>query len=171
MRIDHIAIARYVAVSIIAVALACSSSSGSGSVDGTVGGTSLSVSDAVVYSVTSSTAIAVVSTSGMCDYFDKGEFPKNITALVMYVSPPVTTPGTFQVGSPGAVEATWSVYDASCNATPTNATAGSVTLTAVTPARITGTFDLNFGTDHVSGSFSAASCAATADASAPSTCT
>jgi hypothetical protein len=58
--------------------------------------------------------------------------------------------------------AQFAVDDASCNATtgPIEATSGTLTVTRVDATGYTGTFDLTFGTDHVTGTFNTGTCSA-----------
>ncbi len=67
--------------------------------------------------------------------------------------------GTVNVGATGAtVNVQTLVVDSQCNSMGENASAGSVTLTTVTPDSVSGTFDFTFPSGKLTGSFSAAMC-------------
>jgi hypothetical protein len=155
----------------VAVAIGCGASAGSASVNGMVGGVSFQPHDAVVHPVQpSATAIDIVSAANICDDFTQHGYPKNTTAITLYIKPIPAAPGTFTTES-GALQATWEVVDATCASTSFNqATTGTVALTSVTDSSIQGTFDLTFDTDHVSGNFDAVLCDPSIDASAGPTC-
>jgi hypothetical protein len=166
----------------LAVATAACGSSGSGSsppgsaagsATGTVGGASLDVQDAFLANgVTTGTVVGVVSFADACaTLYTSKRVPKGSSALsfqlVSYASGsagPVTAPGTFTLigGHPGAdaFGAEWSFVDASCADTTVSATGGTVTVTAASGSQLTGTFDLTFGSDHLTGKFRALDCAA-----------
>ncbi len=88
--------------------------------------------------------------------------PPGATSLVVAVSAmggSVAT-GTYGVVSQGfGATASYATQDATCNTSfSETASGGSVTLTTVSGSSVAGTFDLTFGTDHVTGSFSAPIC-------------
>ncbi len=149
------------------VVAACSSASTSAT--GTVGGASLNAQDAVFANLqtpsTSGTVLAVTSFTGACDDVTNSRLPKSSAVLsIQMVSNggTVTAPGTFSFpNATGAnfLGASFAAYDATCTATRTDATSGSVSVTAVSASQMTGTFELTFGNDHLSGSFNASYCA------------
>ena len=61
-------------------------------------------------------------------------------------------------GQVAALGVTWDSLDASCKDTSVMATAAKMTITSVTADVITGTLDFTFGSDHLSGTFSAPVC-------------
>jgi len=124
---------------------------------------------------TSGTVMGLTSFSDACaTLYTSKRVPRSSVAMSFQLitladgslSGPVTAPGTFSLltagVSTGEFGVNWDTIDASCNDTSTSATGGSVTVTAVSASRLEGTFDLTFGADHVTGSFSASNCAATA---------
>ena len=162
---------RHVLITSLCLAvLSCGcSSGGNGSIQGTVGGATFSPADAVFYPLPpTTTAIAIVSTSGVCDYFSKHEHVKNEFALAIYFEQTAATVGTFDVSQ---LAVAWDVSDATCNIASQAATSGTVKLTSVTAQSIDGTFDLFFDQDHITGSFHASHCDPQVDASTPATCT
>ena len=159
-------------------------SSAAGSATGTVGGVSLGVQDAFFANgVTTGTVVGVTSFSGACEtLYSSKRYPRSSVGLSLQLiayegggpAGPVTAPGTFallgtSVGG-DTFGASWDSVDGSCGDTTTQATGGTVTVTAVTASQLTGTFDLTFGGDHVTGSFSATDCAAAAGSQGNPTC-
>ncbi len=130
-----------------------------GSVQGTVAGQSLSAADSVFYTLTpQTTVVGIDSVPNLCSYALKNELPKNLVSLGFFVSPPITAPGTFTIDQTKAVTAIWITRDATCAGTSVDATAGSITITSLSTTNMSGTFDVMFGQDHVTGSFNASSC-------------
>jgi hypothetical protein len=82
-------------------------------------------------------------------------------------SPVALTTGTYTPqGAARQVQAVFTAYDASCSSSTALEATGQVVLCSAGPA-YAGSFDLHFGASHVSGTFSAASCAVDWDAGAP----
>jgi hypothetical protein len=147
------------------------------------GGASLDVQDAFFANgVTTGTAVGVVSFADACaTLYTSKRVPKGSGGLslqlISYASGsagPVTAPGTFTlIGvQPGAdaFGAEWTFVDAPCTDTTVSATGGTVSVTAASGSQHTGTFDLTFGSDHLTGSFSASDCAAAASSQGNPTC-
>ncbi len=173
----YVSYAHAVVFAVFAVA-ACSSASTSAT--GTVGGASLNAQDAVFANLqsgsTSGTVLAVTSFTGTCNDVTNSRLPKSSAVLsIQMVSNGgvVTAPGTFSFPNASGANflgASFSAYDATCVPTPTDATAGTVSVTAVSASQMTGTFDLTFGNDHLSGSFNAAYCATLGQGNGSPTC-
>ena len=159
------------AVALVVATLGACSGAGAATVQGTVSGTGLSPADAIFYAVSGGTAIAVVNVGSVCGFLSQREQPKNLTSLSFYITPAVVSTATYDVTQTTTIQATWSITDATCTRT-TNvaATAGTVTLTGVATDTISGTFDLMFDQDHVSGSFTAKPCNPSVDASTAPIC-
>lgn len=186
-----------IAVAVAAGAPACggttasSGSPGSGAVTGTVGGVSLNVADAVV--IAERGTIGVDATAIVVEIFDIANvcalaqsFPKNAkkasyTALVLGVGAAMPVgPGTYGVGQASFGDggtalhgsATLVKSDAQCNQVIPGidgiATSGTITISAISSATVSGSFDLVFKTGSMKGSFGAATCALP-DAGASST--
>jgi hypothetical protein len=161
------------AVSIGATVAACSSSSGgagsgTASVTGTIQGAAVPASDAVglssVASGGSEAAVGAIITNvaSACTVLQDHGNPPGATALIVAVSAmggSVAT-GTYAVVTQGfGATASYATQDATCNTSfSENASGGSVTLTTVSGSTVAGTFDLTFGSDHLTGSFSAPIC-------------
>src|SRR5215472_6457143 len=150
-------------------------------VSGTIGGNSLKAGDAVsaignasVNGATLTGAVVVLSNSaGLCSSAAAGKEPKSsqfmtfvmgemFYALTTGYTPPAVSytiwPGT------GAPTTNWAFAkyaqtDANCNQVQfTVATSGTVTVTSMSNGDVSGNFDITFGGDRVTGSFSAKNC-------------
>ena len=191
MRAFHRSCLALAALSLSLAPAACSSSSGSpspapgpaGSADGSVGGASLDVQDAIfVNGATVGTGVVLTSYPGACDaIYASKHVPHGSRSVSLQLvaadaagSGPVWKPVTFALG-PASAKTNWfgaelTSVDGSCNDTSTAATGGTVTITAVSASQISGTYDLTFGSDELTGSFTAASCAAPDASSGDPTC-
>jgi hypothetical protein len=180
------------ALAVTLALLACGSSStgataqgsAAGSAQGTVRGVALGVQDAFFSNeVATGTVLGVTSFPGACEaIYTNKHYPHGSAALsiqlVAYPSGgtagPVTAPGTFTLLGTSldgnSFGAAWTSVDASCNPTSVQATGGTIDLTEVTASQLEGTFDLTFGADHLTGSFTASNCAAAASAQGNPTC-
>jgi hypothetical protein len=151
---------------------------------GTVAGIALEAHDAffVNSSVTTGTVVGITSFSGACEtLYTNDRLPGSSAVLSLQLvsytdggaAGPVTAPGTFSLlPSLGTNEfgAEWTSVDASCVDTTISATGGSVTVTDVSASELTGSFDLTFGADHITGSFSASECPAAGTPHSDPTC-
>jgi hypothetical protein len=153
-------------------------------VNGTVNGIQLVAGDSVYANQTlpgsssSQTTIAIVNTGGVCAEMAKNQQSKNLDMLLLFLgnggdagTTAVTGPGTYTIGNVNS--ASFRVSDASCQPVPassSDATSGTVTVTAYSTQTMTGTFDLMFGTDHVTGAFSAENCPGLGNSPANPTC-
>jgi len=172
-------------VSILAALPACSSSSGGGgngtaSVTGTIQGATVPAGDAVgldsVASGSSEAAVGAIITNvaSACSVLQDHGNPPGATALVVAVSAmggSVAT-GTYSIVSQGfGATASYTTEDTTCNTSfSENASSGSVTLTTVSGSTVAGTFDVTFGSDHLTGSFSAPICNYSAGDGGPTAC-
>ncbi len=159
--------------------VACSSGPTSNAVTGTVAGTSLSAQDAVFSNTTAGTGtvVGVTSFGGACTDLANDQLPKSSVVLSLQLAQgtgSVTNPGTFSFlgtqGATAAFAAEWTSYDSTCTPTNSMATGGTVTVDSVSSSQLTGTFDIKFNTDHVTGSFVASTCAAIGTGSGSPTC-
>jgi hypothetical protein len=148
---------------LIAAAVACSSGSsaagsgacngvGSATIKGTVHGATFDPKDAVSFSPGN---IEVVDFAGLCA-FGLGHAKPNATYLNLTFQNGFRL-GTTDVGA--ALDVRTSVWDSKCNSVDQVAGSGSVTLTAIEPCSVTGTFDVVILTnEHLTGSFNAPMC-------------
>lgn len=163
------------------VAVACGGSPASAS--GSVGGVSVQAADAlfgVPGGSTNGTVLAITSFGGACSKVTTStNFKGPATALAIELiqnGGPVTSPGTFPElssapqGSTSVFAGSFDSWDATCMNTNTQITGGTVTISAVSASSLAGSFDLTFGNDHVTGSFSAPNCAGLATSGTGSTC-
>jgi len=124
--------------------------------------------------------LTIASSSGLCSNANANREPKNTQYLLMafgdlnptigQVSPP-TAPGVYVVNGPGtkAALAYHAQTDASCHEIPgtqERGVSGTITLNSVNNGSYSGTFDITIGSgsspDHVTGSFNAPNCPASA---------
>jgi hypothetical protein len=170
---------------VLSTFVACSSPSVSpatgtaGSVTAVVSGHSLSVSDGIAVSDPESAIphvfVVLGSRTSLCPLLQGASSSEaatnqvaNLTTLEfqLYQTSGAVAPGTFPVpqadaGTQGQLEAdvVFSALDTNCNMVVNQwATSGTVTLSSLQPS-VVGTYDLLFGTDHVTGSFDVNECA------------
>jgi hypothetical protein len=162
---------------------------GAATIDGTIGGASLGVMDSFSATTKSgssqggSAAILFTSTPGVCAAAGRGEQPKNVTGLTLLVfatdanakSIEPTATGTYAVtkGTPAANSrlaiAVFGATDDQCKSKMFKpADSGKVEVTRIDANGYAGTFDLVFGSDHVSGSFDVPECGGASTAAAGS---
>jgi len=153
------------------------SGSSGNSATGTVGGVPLAPQDAFFNSDhqgpsangKANTILGFTSFGGACtELYTDTHVPRSSAVITMYLiasGGPVTAAGTFTFagGTPPSTGnvfsgATFGATDGACGETSVAATAGTVTITSASSAHLAGTFDITFGADHVSGTFSAGQC-------------
>jgi hypothetical protein len=128
-----------------------SGSTGSATATGTLRGSAFTPMDAVSYSGD----IALADFTGICAFGLSEAKPGATYLYLVFVAGSVVV-GQTDVGPSLQVQS--AVADQSCNSTIENATAGTVTISQADASQVTGTFDLMFAHDHVSGSFVAPTC-------------
>jgi hypothetical protein len=173
-----------------AAALICAACGGSAS--GTIHGNSFVPVDSVNVVLSLGTndslvELVVADTGGLCDLAKASRVPKNLGGLLIVAQDRISgTTGTAPIAagtytitssgtSPGKVaNAAYNRTDATChtiNADNATATSGSVTFTGVSGGTYVGSYDLTMNSgDHVTGSFSSASCPEVGDGSTDNTC-
>jgi hypothetical protein len=148
-------------------------------VTGTLGGQTLSPAHAVALkgvndaSYPNQITVFLTNVSNLCSLLQTtGSFNKaNLRTLGFVLgatssSAPPVAPGTYtQMNTTDEMTASYSSSDATCQMTDSPWMGGSVTACGV-GASYTGTFDLTFGTDHVTGTFDAPLCELNQDGSA-----
>jgi hypothetical protein len=156
-------------------------------VDGTINGASLTVNDHFAATTKASStsggsaAILITDTAGVCSAAGRGEQPKSVTGLTLLVyatdgaakSIAPTETGTYTVSSatPAAgmktVVAVYGGTDDMCKSKMFKlADSGKVELTRIDASSYAGSFDLVFGSDHITGTFDVPECAGAANAAA-----
>ena len=148
---------------------------GSAMIGGTVGGGAVAVVDVVGIAssdvesgkTVSYAGVIVANQSGTCATLQRDGNPPGAQALDVLVATDgaAVAPGTYALG-PGPTNGAWTsvtyvAQDAACHKTTSEqAQTGSITLTAVSSALVTGRFDVTFPSgDHLTGTFSAPVCA------------
>ncbi len=124
---------------------------GSVTVTGTLQGRTFTPMDAVSYSGD----IVFADFAGICAFSLSNAKPGATYLYFSFVAGSVLV-GQTDVGTSLQVQS--QVIDQSCNGTSENATAGTVTISEADASQVTGTFDLTFPKDHLSGSFGAPVC-------------
>ena len=187
--------ARRIPAIVLAVCAACGGgnqtfATGSASVNGTIGGQTMTPKDAISAAAQGVGTIVISTADTHCAKINARQTPKNLQAIIIGIgtqasgsSTPPAAPGVFPVYSgadsvsisgPAAV-ALFLSTSATCQLTTQgeSATGGNVTLTRVDASGYAGTFDITFsGTaaGHITGSFTSAQCAPLASAQG-GTCT
>jgi hypothetical protein len=128
-----------------------SGATGSATTTGTLQGAPFTPMDAVSYSGD----VAIADFSGICA-FSLSEAKPGATYLYLFFVGGSVVVGATDVGASLQVQSV--VVDQSCNSTIENATTGTVTISQADASGVTGTFDLTFAEDHISGSFVAPTC-------------
>jgi hypothetical protein len=145
---------------------------GSTSVVGTIGGVSVSTKDTVaIIEPSGSNVLAGVAITNIPDtcgvlqreFLAGGPEPANTEALSLSVTFAGTAvpAGTYAIGDQQAaqVSAIHSTTDSNCmSRASTVASSGSITYAVVSATTIQGSFDLVFGSEHVTGRFAAPVC-------------
>jgi hypothetical protein len=143
---------------------------GGNGISGTVGGVTLAPKEAIFFwqqaGQGQSGSVVISDQKDMCQMIKDGHLPKNTTAmqLVFSMNDMALTAETYPITATGSTTAGSEFYkfDGSCGlivASP--ATSGTLKLTNVkvgTSAHASGTLDLHFGNDHVTGNFDAPYC-------------
>jgi len=138
-------------------------SSGSATLTGTILGSSFTPEDAISEVGSNSTFVILTSFSAVCAVAmsDPNATKANSSNLVFDFYGDATV-GTFSV--PNQMDIQFAHFDATCNSpSGESASGGTVTVTQVNATEIDGTFDLfmdSATTGHITGTFSAPSCAA-----------
>jgi hypothetical protein len=150
-------------------------------ISGTVGGEVISVTDAIGYQeihrgvggAVSTVGFAASNRVGFCALGQRGEALSNLRFFTVEVGVAYSrgpdleiAPGTYSLGneappSLGTARPSVSMMstDASCHQiADVRATSGSVTLATVTSSEIAGSFDVFFGSEHVTGTFDVPVC-------------
>jgi hypothetical protein len=134
--------------------------SGAIHVNGTLGGQTLTLVDSIAIQTSTQTEFLITSYSGACGYAQAGNEKETsgFLKIKLDTNSPLA-PGMYPL-TDASSDAEYKTLDATCSSDIKNeATAGTITITASTDAQISGTFDLTFGADHLTGSFAAAVCA------------
>jgi len=151
-----------------------------GSVSGTVSGNALSAKDGFGNSAAveggRTVTILLGDQSGLCDAARSNKEPKGLTFLLISLSDATVNGTSVTLSTPSAGDynvasaqnamqgknavASFSKSDASCRGTSLFANSGTVTVKSIdaTTGKASGTFDLTFQSDHLTGSFEVDGC-------------
>ncbi|HEX4458568.1 MAG TPA: hypothetical protein VIA18_11400 [Polyangia bacterium] len=157
------------------LAAGCGGSPGDASVSGTINGKSFSNASSISSNTAGQTSAVIIisNVSDLCARVVSNDEPTNVQALTFSlvevndaneVSAPAHT-GDYALLSESTKSGQFfsAGYDAigatTSDTTDENATDGTVTLTSFADDKYAGTFDLFFGTDHVTGTFDPTACA------------
>lgn len=171
-----------VAAAVVLCGACGSGGSGSATVNGTIGGQSMSAQDAVSNTLTlgstSQGLIQITNASNSCTRLSAHQQPKNTKAIAIGIFQQAASGGFSAPAAPGSylvmkanevsgisgniALATYMATDANCNQTILiGSSRGTVTLTRVDSGGYSGTFDITFSdASQVTGSFAANNCAA-----------
>ena len=133
--------------------------SASATVTGTIQAATLSAKDAVYAPPANggSAFAAIADVANVCPIVKANANKANAKVFVLVFTGGAPKVGMTPVGSM-VLDAQWAAYDATCSSMGGSADSGSVTITRADSCGVVGTFDLTFGNDHVTGSFTAPTC-------------
>lgn len=141
------------------------------SVTGTLLGKTLTPQDSVAFEAHTTqyeVVVGITDYKGACGLGNDVKANSNVIAIVYEDATPLA-PATIDITKTNTLSIQLTEFDSTCM-TPQgeSASSGTVTFTRVDDCAVTGTFDLMFNTDHVTGSFAAPVCAVTPDGGAAS---
>ncbi len=137
---------------------------------GTLLGQTLAPKDAVSYQTHTTdyeAVVAITDFANACSLGNDYKASSNVLSMV-YVSPtqPLSAV-TFDLSKSTVWDAQYAQFDATCQSSQgESSTAGTITITSVDACGIVGSYDLTLNNDHVTGTFTAPSCANAADGGA-----
>jgi hypothetical protein len=103
--------------------------------------------------------LAITDFTGTCAVVKQNANKKNSNVLVFVFTGPAAATGMRSVGP--MLDVQYAQYDAMCSsAMGESATSGSITITKADMCGLVGTYDVTLGNDHVTGTFTAPTCAA-----------
>jgi hypothetical protein len=144
----------------------------SASVTGTLLGKTLGAQDAVTFSAHTTqyeVVVGITDYKGACGLGNDVKANSNVLAII-YQGATALVPATIDIAQTNTMSVQFTEFDGTCQSPAgESASAGTITFTRVDDCAVTGTFDLTFNTDHVTGSFAAPVCADSPDGG-PSSC-
>ena len=147
------------------LAVACGTSGdaskGKCSVSGTLLGSSFDAQDCTIFTTghagAYATDLVITDFSGACGVVAENSVKAHSKVIDAHFGGVSSlTTGTYAVGSNG-IDAQFVTFDATCNSPTGESGGGTILVTQASPS-ISGTFDLYFNADHVTGSFDVTSC-------------
>jgi hypothetical protein len=132
---------------------------GSASLTGSFLGATLSAKDAIEVfdAVEDKYTFEITDYAGACSLGNNVHASSNVVAIVY--EKPMLSSSTYDVTQTAGLSVGRAQYDATCKASKSDmATSGTVTFTDLGTCSAKGSFDLVFGTDHVTATFTASVC-------------
>ena len=132
---------------------------GHATVTGTLGGAAFAPKDAIEVfdSESAKFVIRVTDYASACTYASDLHASSSVIAITYDQT--LLSAGSLDIAKTPSLSAKHIVYGTTCAATTTtDATSGTVTFSKVNQCGAQGTFDLTFGTDHVTATFTASVC-------------
>ena len=131
---------------------------GHATVTGTLAGAALTPKDAIEVfdSESSHFVIQITDYANACAL--GGDLHASSSVISIVYDETVLSAGTLDIAKTPGLSARHIVYGPSCEATSTDATGGTITFSKAYQCGAQGTFDLQFGADHVTASFTASVC-------------
>lgn len=141
------------------------------SVMGTFKGTTLSAQDAVAFEAHTTqyeVVVGITDYQGACGLGNDVKANSNVLAIIYQAATPLV-PAKIDIAQTNTLSAQFTEFDGTCQSPAgESASSGTITFTRVDDCAVTGTFDLMFNTDHVTGTFAAPACATAPDGGASS---
>ena len=136
------------------------------SVTGTFLGKTLNAQDAVAFESHTTqyeVVVGVTDYKGACGLGNDVKANSNVLAFI-YQGATALVPAVIDIAQTNTMSAQFTEFDGTCQSPQgESAGAGTITFTRVDDCAVTGSFDLMFNTDHVTGTFAAPVCAAAPD--------
>jgi hypothetical protein len=141
----------------------------SATINGTFLGQTLSPKDAIAFQTHPSqyeVVVGVTDYAGACGFGNDVKASSNVFAIIYQSNTPLV-PATIDLSNTNVLFVQYTQFDATCNSPQgESASSGTVTFSTVDACGVTGSFDVTLNSDHVTGTFSAPTCADTPDGGA-----
>lgn len=107
--------------------------------------------------------VGITDYKGACGLGNDVKANSNVIAIIYQDATPLA-PAMIDIAQTNTLSVQFTEFDGTCQSPAgESASSGTITFTRVDSCAVTGTFDLMFNTDHVTGSFAAPVCAAAPD--------
>jgi hypothetical protein len=138
----------------------------SATITGTFLGKTLTPQDEIAFQAHTTqyeTVVGITDYKGACGLGNDVKANSNVLAIVYQGSTPLV-PATIDVAQTNTMSIQFTEFDGTCQSPAgESASSGKITFTQVDDCAVTGSFDLVFNSDHVTGTFAAPVCAAAPD--------
>jgi len=136
------------------------------SVTGTFLGKTLNAQDSLAFETHTTqyeVVVGVTDYKGACGLGNDVKANSNVMAIV-YQGATALVPATIDIAQTNTMSVQFTEFDGTCQSPAgESASSGTITFTRVDDCAVTGSFDLMFNADHVTGTFAAPVCAAAPD--------